>query len=645
MSEPKPPRVFLSYSRPDRRRVAKLADALQAAGIGVWWDTAIEGGASFSADIERELEAADVVIVGWSAASVKSTWVLDEAGAGRDRNRLVPVQLDATLPPLGFRQFQAIDLSAWKGRAGDAKFAALVSAIQKLAGSAAVVPVTRAAPASSGPSRRLLISSIGGAAGVAALAAGGFGVWKFMGRRADDGTASVVVLPFANLSGEASQAYFADGLAEELRNALSQIVGLKVIGRASSERFRDSADLADVATQLGVANVLTGSVRRSAATVRISAQLSDSKTGVEIWSQTYDRPAGDVLDIQSSIATSVVGALSPRLGKAAGKLQVGGTDNVEAQALYFQADSSVVTDAASAAKGIAQLDAAIALDPNYALAHSRKANFLATLSGRETDWSASRKLYAQAVASARRAVEIAPKSGRALANYSTFELGQLNVRTAVAGAERAAQLEPGNPDAIAGAARSIFTVNPARAAVLAGRAIALDPFSARAFHAHAEALFSLGRYDDAVVAARKALDLSNGVRGRAQLFESLVMLGRLAEARPLIAKRTLWRGPADTALLEARAGNRAAGDVALIALGSYAPETTGYARARIHAQRGDLETALAALAEALARQDPLLSIIAFDPFVDPLRKDPRFKAIQDAIIPPDLIVRPARQRS
>lgn len=139
MSDPKPPRVFLSYSRPDRAWVARLVEALDAAGISVWWDSAIEGGASFSAEIERELDAADVVIVAWSASAVKSTWVRDEAGAGRDRGRLVPVQIDATMPPLGFRQFQAIDLSAWKGRADDPNFASLVSAIQRLAGAEVAV--------------------------------------------------------------------------------------------------------------------------------------------------------------------------------------------------------------------------------------------------------------------------------------------------------------------------------------------------------------------------------------------------------------------------------------------------------------------------------------------------------------------------
>ena len=111
MTETKP-RVFLSYARTDRPRVAKLAEALAAAGLSVWWDTAIETGSRFSTEIERELNAADVVVVAWSAASVTSAWVLDEAGAGRDRGRLVPVQLDDTAPPLGFRQYQATDLSA-----------------------------------------------------------------------------------------------------------------------------------------------------------------------------------------------------------------------------------------------------------------------------------------------------------------------------------------------------------------------------------------------------------------------------------------------------------------------------------------------------------------------------------------------------
>jgi adenylate cyclase len=114
--------------------VAKLAEALKSAGLQVWWDAEIETGSRFSADIERELDAADAVVVAWSASSVASTWVLDEAAAGRDRGRLLPVQLDGTPPPLGFRQFQSTDLADWKGRTTDPRLVALVGAICKMAG-------------------------------------------------------------------------------------------------------------------------------------------------------------------------------------------------------------------------------------------------------------------------------------------------------------------------------------------------------------------------------------------------------------------------------------------------------------------------------------------------------------------------------
>jgi serine/threonine-protein kinase len=144
-------------------------------------------------------------------------------------------------------------------------------------------------------SRRAAI--VGTAAGAAAVA--GIGGWAFFrpGTRRDD---SIAVLPFANLSGDPSQAYFSDGIAEELRSALSRIAGLTVVARTSSEAVRDE-DAKSAAAKLGVANILTGSVRRSPSMIRISAQLIDGRKGIERWSQSYDRPAGDALPIQSDI--------------------------------------------------------------------------------------------------------------------------------------------------------------------------------------------------------------------------------------------------------------------------------------------------------------------------------------------------------
>jgi hypothetical protein len=104
-------RLFLSYARVDREPVERLAKALSAAGYRVWWDAALEGGHHFAAEIERELNAADAVLVVWTAASVTSNWVLDEAMHGRDRGCLIPVRFDDTPPPLGYRQFHTIDVS------------------------------------------------------------------------------------------------------------------------------------------------------------------------------------------------------------------------------------------------------------------------------------------------------------------------------------------------------------------------------------------------------------------------------------------------------------------------------------------------------------------------------------------------------
>ena len=110
--------LFLSYSRDDISRVAPLAAALDRDGHTVWWDRQISGGQEFADAIEQALKSADVVIVCWTSRSVRSAWVRDEAGEGRDGGRLVPVTLDGCQPPLGFRQYQTVDLSSWSGRPG-----------------------------------------------------------------------------------------------------------------------------------------------------------------------------------------------------------------------------------------------------------------------------------------------------------------------------------------------------------------------------------------------------------------------------------------------------------------------------------------------------------------------------------------------
>jgi tetratricopeptide (TPR) repeat protein len=139
--------VFLSYDRDDADRARPLALALEKAGHSVWWDLHVRSGAQFSKVIEEALKAADAVVVLWSVHSVESAWVRDEAAAGRDSGRLVPVSLDDTDPPLGFRQFQTIDLSRWKGRGKPAELRTLFADVEATARSdSAVRPITALPP-------------------------------------------------------------------------------------------------------------------------------------------------------------------------------------------------------------------------------------------------------------------------------------------------------------------------------------------------------------------------------------------------------------------------------------------------------------------------------------------------------------------
>ena len=141
-SDTSKPTVFLSYAHADGKRAQQLAAALTLRGYTLWWDTLIEGGASYAKSIREALESADAVVVLWSKTSIESDWVADEAAQGRDRKRLVPLSLDGSLPPLGFRQYQTIDLSSWHGKANapqiDSIDRAIGAAIGQSAGTARV---------------------------------------------------------------------------------------------------------------------------------------------------------------------------------------------------------------------------------------------------------------------------------------------------------------------------------------------------------------------------------------------------------------------------------------------------------------------------------------------------------------------------
>ena len=214
--------VFVSYKAEDRRRVKPLVEALQADGFSVWWDEQIGGGAAWRHAIETELNAAKCVIVVWSKRSVgpDGTFVQDEATRAQQRHVYVPVTIDKVHLPLGFGETQALPLAGWHGDRADPHYQAVHSAVARNVGGKR--RRTTAALSAPGVDRRTAIA--GGA--VAAAAAAGIGGWAFLRSSPVSAARSIAVLPFANLSGDPAQAYFSDGIAEEIRSALNLIAGL-----------------------------------------------------------------------------------------------------------------------------------------------------------------------------------------------------------------------------------------------------------------------------------------------------------------------------------------------------------------------------------------------------------------------------------
>jgi tetratricopeptide (TPR) repeat protein len=272
--------VFLSYSREDVGRIRPLAAALERAGHHVWWDRNISGGEEYSGAIEEALEAAEAVVVAWTAASVKSAWVRDEAGHGRDTRRLVPATLDGCTPPLGFRQFQTIDLSKWNGKATSAALEPLLQAVEKVGRHPTA---TAGAGDKAAPSRRWRAWSWQAVASAAFLLVLLGAAGLLYPRMAQSGSISpkITLGQFSVLSPE---------LPKDLPQQITQEV-LAAFGVENAV-----AVVAPHPGSRGVAPfVVDGSVAKENSTVRYTMTLKNSRSGVVLWSQAYERDAADAI--------------------------------------------------------------------------------------------------------------------------------------------------------------------------------------------------------------------------------------------------------------------------------------------------------------------------------------------------------------
>lgn len=615
--------VFLSYAHADEAKARRIAAALQQAGYTVWWDALIDGGAVYAKSIDAALEAADVVIVLWSEAAVDSDWVRDEASKGRERQRLVPLRLDSSHPPLGFGQYQMIDFRRWRGRRNAREIHALERAIAKTMG----LEARHKEHDRPGIDRRTALMA-GGAVAAVAVAGGTFLAIDRDWFGAPE-ELSIAVLPFKNLSGDPEQAYFSEGLTEEVRAALVRLNALRVLAATSSEKAgEEQGDVKSIARELGVGFLLSGSVRKAAGLFRISTELTDGKTGFSVWSNSVDRPINDIFAVQAEIARMVARALSVQI--ATDEPAPGGTTNVEAFEHYLKGKSlyNLAKGEETDREALAHYDLAIVRDPKFAMAYAARARVLASIAAGYGKANELKPLYSSALESARKAVDLAPNlpDAHLALGYILFS-GQLDVKGAAPSYERAYKLGRGNADI--GLLYALYCsragrADEARDAI--ARALLLDPINARVHRAAGSIEYAARRYENAFVPLRRALDLNPKITNAHGLIAyCLLQLGRLDEAKAEFqAEPVAVFRHSGLAIVEHKLGRHPAAEKAMADLVSEMGDAALYQQAEVMAQWGRPDEAVARLWRARAVGDSGLIYLATDPLLDPVRQHPEF---------------------
>jgi TolB-like protein/Tfp pilus assembly protein PilF len=292
--------------------------------------------------------------------------------------------------------------------------------------------------------------------------------------------ASIAVLPFVNMSSDPDNEYFADGVTEEILNVLARTDSLRVAGRTSSFAFKGKdEDLRQIGARLGVAYIVEGSVRKSGTHVRISAQLIKADDGFHLWSKSFDRELTDIFAVQDEIAGAVLAALKPNVVAEAPKV-TGATGDMEAYLRYLKGASLLAKRGEVNLRGaITEFEAALSVDPNYVPAHVGLARTFALLPQYMGGPGISRapEMYARALASARRALELDPDSAGALSVQGlVYLLYEWRWKDAEDVLERALALAPNDAEVVNFVGDYYRVVrDPGRAVAMERRALDLDP--------------------------------------------------------------------------------------------------------------------------------------------------------------------------
>src|SRR5436309_1755998 len=346
---------------------------------------------------------------------------------------------------------------------------------------------------------------------------------------------SIAVLPFESLSEDKNNAYFAEGVQDEILTRLAKVADLKVISRTSTQRFKSTPEnLPEIAKQLGVAHILEGSVQKASDQVRVNVQLINALTDAHLWADTYDRKLTDIFAVETDIAKTIAETLQAKLsGSEKTAMAKKPTVNPEAYELYLKGrffwNKRTGDDLR---KSIEYLKQAIGKDPGYALAYAALADSYGLL--RFYGGASPAESVAPAEAAAKKALELDDSLAEAHASLGLIATEELEVNRAVNELERAIQLNPNYATAHHWFGLALATLRQSdRSIEELKRALELDPLS-MIINADLSIIYLYARrYDAAETQARKTLEIdSRSFVAHYYLGEALQLTGRLKEAIP-----------------------------------------------------------------------------------------------------------------
>lgn len=631
------PTVFFSYSREDQAFAVPIIDAIRAAGFAVWYDGMLEPGVKYLEKTEETLLNARAIVVLWSPRSIQSNWVRDEAMVGRDREAIIPLSIEGAIPPLGFRQFQATDVTHWADKKNAPELQALIRQLRILHDREVDAPIAIHTPSAkpTGLDRRWVLALGAGALlGGGAIASQLFRPAPSTATLSDNG---IVVLSFDNLSGDQLLDYIPIGISAELRAALMRNAALRVVAQRTSDAIkRRQLDATSIANELGVSFILDGSLSLIGDTRRLSLELIDGATGFSQWAENYTAGPESLLLLQEQIITEVLRSITDNLGEDDAQL-IGAPSNPAAYDQYLRGldawrRAAVPNDARAA---LTYFNEAVRLDPSFAAAHATRGLILSWLSSSSANRDTAALLLQDAIAASEAAITHGPDLADAHSTLGWVQFfSAVNIAAADEPFERSYALGQGNAAILARYATYGALVGKFETAEAAiARAIRLDPMNPYLRSSEALVFYYSGNPQKAEQSARDALEIDEAL-GTVwyRLGVSKILDGDAEAALDYCEKEpNLDLKLTCRALAHANLGQSDQARAALAELVSEYGEGSAFQQAQILAQLGDLDGAMATLRAAQAANDPGLVASYTDPMLAPLRARDEFSRLLSEI--------------